>query len=447
VIETQGLTFKYDNRQVLQNIDFRWGNEESILIWGPNGGGKSTFGYILCGVYEPEAGRIIWDSPPKGHVVMMMQYPSDMFLCQTVEREIAFGLENLGIPRGEIKRRVHWALETFNLERYVSVSPSCLSGGEESLVALASLVIMYPKHLILDEPFAHLDWNARKLLTDAIEEIKSNIGTTTLEFSLQPSSSLSFTKHYYLNKELATIDGFPDTYIEPISFPGEGDIICVVDEVSYQYPSRDYPAVAGINIVIREGEAIGIVGINGAGKSTLGKILSGLLKPQKGAVRTNGRIAYLFQFPERQFFKETILEDVSYGPLKLGMKEPIEQAKNALRFVGIKDELWGSSPFSLSKGILRKVALAALIATNPRLLVLDEPFAELDFEGKREMARILSRLLSLGKSYIILSCDLTQLYGFVNKLILLKGGLITWEGRIKDLPYDQKRLRSMGIVA
>lgn len=170
MIETQNLEFGYGDSRILNGISLTIPDEEVLLIVGPNGSGKTTLVKQFNGLLEPDAGRVIVDGTAvttdplaaRRAVGMVFQHPRDQFVATTVGADVAFGPENLGLPRADIDRRVKHALETVGLTESRTRRIDELSGGEQARVAIAGALAMEPSHLVLDEPFAGLDWPARQ---------------------------------------------------------------------------------------------------------------------------------------------------------------------------------------------------------------------------------------------------------------------------------------------
>ena len=224
-------------------------------------------------------------------------------------------------------------------------------------------------------------------------------------------------------------------------------------------------ALDGINITIRENEFIGLIGHTGSGKSTLIQHLNGLLKATSGRVLWNGRDIYspgfdrrefrghvglVFQYPEYQLFETTVLKDVCYGPKNLGMsdEEAEERAKEALEMTGISAKYYEASPFDLSGGQKRRVAIAGVLAMRPEVLILDEPTAGLDPGGRDEILGSVSGIQKeTGSTVILVSHSMDDVAEYVNRIIVIDRGCIAFD----DLPVNVfshvEELEQMGLSA
>ena len=242
----------------------------------------------------------------------------------------------------------------------------------------------------------------------------------------------------------------------------------IVNKAEYLYsPGTTFErrALKNINLEIKDGEFIGIIGHTGSGKSTLIQLLNGLLKPTSGGVFYNGRdindgdfskkelrskVGLVFQYPEYQLFEATVFADVCFGPKNQGLKENEAglRAFDALRQVGIPDELYYQSPFNLSGGQKRRVAIAGVLAMKPEVLILDEPTAGLDPQGRDELLECLAKLQKEQNMTIILvSHSMEDVAAYVNRLIVMNGGEVVYDGEPKEVFSHYKELEEMGLSA
>ena len=239
--------------------------------------------------------------------------------------------------------------------------------------------------------------------------------------------------------------------------------------LSYVY-DKDMPyahkALDDINLEIKEGIITAIIGETGSGKSTLVEHLNALLLPTEGSLEildynlvANQKIKFLkplrkdvglvFQFSEYQLFEETVLKDVAFGPLNFGFlpEEAIDRAKEALRLVKIDESLFETSPLELSGGQKRRVAIAGIIACDPKIIVLDEPTAGLDPKGAKEMISLFVSLNEkLHKTIIIVSHDNEMVYNYCEETVVLSHGKIRYHGSTLDLFADQDKLKEFDLL-
>lgn len=239
-----------------------------------------------------------------------------------------------------------------------------------------------------------------------------------------------------------------------------------LEKVSYIYEDNSdikKPALIDVDLEIGEGEFIGIIGHTGSGKSTLIQHLNGLMEPTKGRVyfegknihddnydikSLRGKVGLCFQYPEHQLFETTILEDVCFGPMNFGAskEEAVKAAKEALKDVGISEELFGKSPFELSGGQKRRVAIAGILAMKPEYFILDEPTAGLDPEGRVQLLELLKRLnQEQGITIILVSHSMEDIASYVDRMIVMNRGRLEFDGDKEEVFSHQEELEQMGL--
>ena len=239
-----------------------------------------------------------------------------------------------------------------------------------------------------------------------------------------------------------------------------------LEKVSYIYEDNSdlkKPALIDVDLEIGEGEFIGIIGHTGSGKSTLIQHLNGLMEPTKGYVyfegknihaqdydikSLRGKVGLCFQYPEHQLFETTILEDVCFGPMNFGTskEEALQAAKEALKDVGVPEELFEKSPFELSGGQKRRVAIAGILAMKPKYFILDEPTAGLDPEGRVHLLNLLKRLnREQGITVILVSHSMEDIASYVERMIVMNRGRLEFDGSREEVFSHQKELEQMGL--
>lgn len=242
----------------------------------------------------------------------------------------------------------------------------------------------------------------------------------------------------------------------------------IVDKVNYVYsPGTAYEIAAldDINLKIEDGEFIGIIGHTGSGKSTLIQHLNGLIKATSGAIYFHGqdiydkdfdmrelrnRVGLVFQYPEHQLFETTIFDDVCFGPMNQGLtkEEAGLRAFEALRQVGIPEELFYQSPFDLSGGQKRRVAIAGVLAMKPEVLILDEPTAGLDPGGRDEILDLITRMhRERGMTVILVSHSMEDVAKYVKRIIVMNQGRVMFDDVPKEVFKNYKELEAIGLAA
>ncbi len=241
--------------------------------------------------------------------------------------------------------------------------------------------------------------------------------------------------------------------------------ICNLEHIYGKGTPYEKKALYDINIKIDDGEFVGVIGHTGSGKSTLIKHLNGLLKPSLGTIYYDGedifaplyslrelksKVGLVFQYPEDQLFESTVMEDVCFGPKNIGM-DPLKTEMNAalaLEQVGIGPELYDASPLELSGGQKRRVAIAGVLAMDPRVLILDEPTAGLDPEGREE---ILSLVTSLhdekGITILLVSHSMEDVARYTDRLVVMNQGTVRYDGSPAEVFMHYKDLEKIGLAA
>lgn len=242
----------------------------------------------------------------------------------------------------------------------------------------------------------------------------------------------------------------------------------ILDKVNYVYGSEtayELHALKNINLVIEDGQFIGIIGHTGSGKSTLIQHFNGLIKPSSGSIYYNGedisdsdfnkkklrsKVGLVFQYPEHQLFEVNVFEDVCFGPRNLGLSEKEAQlrAYEALRMVGFEEELFYQSPFELSGGQKRRVAIAGVLAMKPDILILDEPTAGLDPKGRDEILEQIKTLHeTTNMTVILVSHSMEDVAKYVDRLIVMNQGEVKYDDTPKEVFGHYLELEEMGLAA
>ena len=241
-----------------------------------------------------------------------------------------------------------------------------------------------------------------------------------------------------------------------------------VDNISYIYEKGtgfERQALKNVSCAIEDGEFIGLIGHTGSGKSTFIQHLNGLVKPTEGYIYYNGRDIYeqgfnmkelrsrvglVFQYPEHQLFETEIFKDVCFGPKNLGLpKEEIEKrAKESLRLVGIDEKMFFQSPFDLSGGQKRRVAIAGVLAMKPDVLILDEPTAGLDPKGRDDILNCLKYLREeTGMTIILVSHSMDDVANYVSRIMVMNDGVLTYDDTPRNVFRHYKELEAIGLAA
>lgn len=461
---------------LLAGIDLDIPSGEYVTVVGPNGAGKSLLLQALAGLRKPTAGTVVFENSnglERPGIGFVFQRPDDQIVGSTVERDLAFGLENRAIEPGEIRRRVDVALEWSGLRPLARRPPHLLSDGEKQRLALASALILEPAVLLLDEPTARLDPESRLVFLEEIARVRAEGRTTFVHVThreeeaalgdrilalaegriiaeVSPTEVLGTPRA----RELGMVPSIPLPIVrtetearavasgggpaglasgEAAEAPHEEPIVRM-DHVDFRAQPTG-TILDDVSLSIRSGDALGLVGPSGAGKTTLLLLLAGLLEPSSGRVHHVGSdrssVGLVFQEPERAFFEATVLEDVAFGPRNRGFAEAaaLDAAREALARVGLDVDAIGSrAPETLSGGEARRAAIAGILAFAPRAVLFDEPTIGLDADGVERFRTIRARLSEEGVATVLVSHDLPLVVAECDHVITLRAGRIESEG-------------------
>ena len=413
LVVVENLRFAYAaGRPVLDGVSFELAEGERIALLGPSGSGKSTLIRALAGLVPHFhggvfAGRVVVagldtrESRPvdlAGTVASVFQEPEDQVVMSRVANEVAFGLENTGAPPEEIWPRVEEALALVGAADLSGRLAGELSGGELQRVALASALALRPRLLLLDEPSSQLDPEAADTFFDVVDGLDCAVVVS----EQRPARPLArVDRVMFLEQGRVLLDAPRDEALEwlaanrPLYLPHESETVCSLTDVRFSYGPR--LVLDRVSLEVRRGEVVALAGPNGAGKTTLALLACGLLEPEAGEV-VHGRAAYLAQDPGRHVVTERVLDEVALGA-------PVEASRRALADVGLEG-FEDRHPRDLSSGERERVALACVLATEPELLVLDEPTRGVDPERKAGLARML-RAQAPSRGTLVVTHDLS----------------------------------------
>jgi energy-coupling factor transport system ATP-binding protein len=392
----EDLRFAYaTGGPVLHGVSLRIEDGEHVALLGSSGSGKSTLLRALAGLVPhfhggTFSGRVVVggvdtrESRPSelaGTVASVFQDPEDQIVMAKVANEVAFGLENIGAEPGQIWGRVEDALALVGIEQLADRPTAELSGGELQRVALASALALRPSLLLLDEPTSQLDPAAADAFFAAVERLPCAV----LVSEQRPARPLAHVDRVlFMDGGRLVLDAARAEALawlaanRPLYLPHEPEVVARLQSVSFSY--GDLRVLDRVSLEVRRGEVVALTGPNGAGKTTLAQIACGLLDADEGSVE-HGRAAYLAQDPGRHVVTERVLDEVALAAGE-------ERARRSLEQLGLTQHA-DRHPRDLSSGERERLALAAVLATDPELLVLDEPTRGVDPERKAELARLL----------------------------------------------------------
>lgn len=465
-VSLQKVRFSYDGGKtwILDGIDLEIAYGQRIAIIGKNGSGKSTLAKIIAGLSSPDSGIVTLcgikvfeannvDSKAyqkaRESIGALFQSPEDQIVTTVVEDDVAFGLENLCASKEFMKQNISNALRAVNMENHRFSDPSNMSGGQQQRVAIASSIATKSKLLVLDEPTSMLDSCAKEDVNKLFDKLQTS-GTTIVQVTHKISECKNADRILMLENgklrdvSLLELDEFftekSPAVIESKSMTENVENSNTAIEISnlrLSYSKNQAPILCDYSLSVKSGEIVAIMGKNGCGKSTLAKAICALIKYDSGSICVNGikisektsksqmreirkNIGYVMQLPEQQLFAQTVFEDVAYGPKNFGLegRELHSRVLSALKSLHI-EHLAQKSPFELSGGQQRLVAIAGILACNPKILVLDEPTAGLDFEYAKIVLKILSDLHNKGVTIIVITHDLNEAKSLGARIVTL----------------------------
>jgi energy-coupling factor transport system ATP-binding protein len=421
------IRVSYGDRTVLRDVTLEIGQGEIVGVTGHVGAGKTTLALACAGLLGESIPATIEGKVHHASLALPVAgYVFDDPLAQftglgaTVEEEVAVGPENLAIPRDAIRTRVDRALAAADASDLARRLPDELSGGERQRVSLASALALEAPLLVLDEPTAQLDPEATRRFGERLRALAAS-GTSVLLVSqdaelLRALAARVLVLHHGSTRALGPPSEVLPTQHTPsteVAAPSAGDTFLDVRELVAGYSDRI--VLDRLTLDVPRGSAVALLGDNGAGKTTLARTIMGLIPVRSGTIAVDGRrlealpvhmrarhAGLVFQDPSRQLFARTVLEEVAFGPRALGAshRRADEQAREALAAVELPD-LEKAHPGDLAQQTQRLVAIAAAMASQAGLLILDEPTAGQDAQGKQRIAAAIARQLTRGCVMVI----------------------------------------------
>ncbi|MBW4033124.1 MAG: ABC transporter ATP-binding protein [Acidobacteria bacterium] len=459
-IRARGWGWRHAGRRAraLHDLDLVIEAGERVLLLGPSGSGKSTLLAALAGVLGGDeegdsSGTLTVDGreprAARGVAGLVLQDPDAQVIMARVGDDVAFGCENLGVPRDEIWPRVREALDAVGLAVPLEHPTEALSGGQKQRLALAGALAMRPGLLLLDEPTANLDPLGVVEVRDAVAEVLAQTGATAVIVEHRVEAWLDVVDRVVVLGADGTVvaDGAPREVLAAqgaalaasgVWVPGREPVISRVagpaarPELLTAQGLRvarvpRHPLPLCVDAGLAGGSVLALTGPNGVGKSTLALTLGGLLAPASGSVLATAalsagadprpirwrsrelltRIGTVFQNPEHQFVAATVREELALGPRALGLPnaEIGARVESLLDRLGLS-ALAGANPFTLSGGQKRRLSVAAVLASRPRVLVLDEPTFGQDAVTWAALVSLLDELRASGTAIVAATHDI-----------------------------------------
>lgn len=545
IIEMECVSFSYgtatDGAYALKDIDLSVEEGTFVGLIGPSGAGKSTLASAITGAIPHHyRGRLFGSTLVAGLdtceapltdiakvVGSVLQDIDAQMVASVVEDELLFGLENFGIDHREIEGRIASALDAVGIADLRHREIATLSGGQKQKVAIAAILAMTPRVIVMDEPTSALDPASARDVFEVLRRAKELTGMTVIlieqtvallaEYcdrvvvidqgrialdgtptdvfshgetlraigvdtprTVRISNSLAEAGLAPNDSPALTLDG-AESLVAGILAPGlsksspiapcalgdgpgarntvdERPIIVDVAGAAYSYGTGQ-AGIEGINLTVRAGEILAVVGQNGAGKTTFTKLLNGLIKPSAGVVRIAGldtratpvsvlasHAATLFQNPDRQLCRNTVVEEISFGLELQGAPADAarERARRGAATFGLPEN---ASPFNLSRGQRQMVALASVVALEPELIILDEPTSGLDYrECMTVMETVRQRALD-GAAVVMVCHDMEVVSDFADTLAVMTEGRLIEVGPSREVFANDALLAHARIAA
>lgn len=563
IIRIDHVSFSYGeaSARALDDVTLSVSPGDFLGIIGPSGAGKTTLASAMSGAIPhhytgPLFGSVLVDGKDTCAVTLtdisqvvgsVLQDIDTQMVASVVEDEMLFGLENFGVPHSQIEERVIDALETVGIADLRERDIATLSGGQKQKVAIAAILALRPRVLVLDEPTAALDPASSRMVFETLRSINRELGVTVViieqkvallseyasriavmqggRIALEGTPSEVFSHSAELrsigvdsprvtrisnslaarglieagepclnvreaslliqnlckasspapraaatagaDRAIATAHATADAARSTIASPGECGMaesprrpavkpgaspVVRLRDVTYTYPGGG-ASVRHLNLEVYPGEFVGLVGQNGAGKTTATKLVNGLLKPSSGTVEVAGldtrtartsqiarHVATLFQNPDHQICRDTVLDEVAFG-LELGgvdAQTARERARAVAEDFGLP---LGEAPFSLSRGQRQMVALALVVVLEPELVILDEPTSGLDYRECMTVMETVRRMADRGSAVIMVCHDMEVVSDFAERLVVMADGEIAAAGPTHDLFADESLMK------
>ncbi|SNS83064.1 ABC transporter ATP-binding protein [Actinoplanes regularis] len=459
-VALRGFGWRHAGRRAwaVRGLDLTVRHGERVLLLGASGAGKSTLLAALAGLLPEDSGEsegtieIDGLEPRKARdrVGILFQDPQTQLVMARSGDDVAFGLENRGVPAEEIWPRVDEALERVGFPYPVDRPTGTLSGGEAQRLALAGVIAARPGLLLLDEPTANLDPRGAALIRAAIARAAAP-ETTVIIVEHRVAEALPLVDRVVVIEPGGGVraDGTPEAIFaacgedlaeEGVWVPGRHLPSRVAQiETTTDLVRTEQVAVPGrlpaVSLRARAGEVLAVTGPNGAGKSTLALLLGGLLAPGSGRITAFGerrpphkwragtltrRIGSVFQNPEHQFVTGRVADELALGPRRLGrspeqVRQVVDELLQRLRLGGLA----AANPYTLSGGEARRLSVATALATAPRLLVLDEPTFGQDRRTWLELVALLAELRDEGHGVVAVTHDEDFVRTLANRVLNL----------------------------
>ncbi len=548
LLELKNVSFQYgtnrsentssveDNTYALNRVNLKIYPGEFVGIIGPSGSGKTTLASLFSGAIPHHySGNFCGTVSIAGHdtttleltniaclIGSVIQDIDAQMVAANVEDELLFGLENFGVPHDEIPNRIVSSLETVGISDLRNRDLDTLSGGQKQKVAIAAILALKPKVMVLDEPTCALDPVSSRMIFDVLRDLNRNFGITIVvieqkvallseyckrlivlskgelvldapvslalkDIDLLRKVGINYPRTTHLIKQLqdeqicnpseltvgveetvntivktlrtdysklsnsnnsnnaeSSLESSKETFIKANNLDNSNKPCLSINNVSFAY-ANGVKALKDVSFNANSGELIALIGRNGAGKTTITKIINGLLRPTEGSVEIDGidtkslrisqiakYVSTLFQNPDRQLCKRTVLEEVAFSCELIG-EDPSQAQEHAMQIIEKLNLNPKDIPFMLSRGQRQMVALAATVVTRPKILVLDEPTCGLDYNECMKIMQVVKDLRDHGCCVIMVCHDMEVVLDYATRLIVINDGKLIIDGLAKDV--------------
>src|SRR5713101_4835484 len=551
MLTVNDVTFSYsahgeeDAPPALRAVSLKIDAGETIAIIGQNGSGKSTLAKLLAAILQPDSGTIEVDGlgtnagsealwTIRQRVGLVFQNPDDQLVANSVIDDIAFGPENLGLPRFEIEERVQEAMALLDLEPYAQMAVNELSVGQKQRVAIAGVLAMRPRYLLLDEPTTMISGHTARQLLATVRQLSDEQGISAIHITHFMHEATSFKRVIVMDAGRVLMDGtpaqvfaradelravgldvpmvtrlsqrlraqgwteLPEVVLSTEQLNGAGqqqaspslphnvgmslvesqrEVTPLSTESKPLFELRDIrhtylrgtpfavEALRGLSLSIIEGQTVALVGPTKAGKSTVVDVLAGLIKPAPGTFffagsdvgvssfdieRIRSIVGTVFQSPEAQIFEDTVGKDVSFGPRlkKVPLTESRRLVQESLEAVGLPYEDFRSRyTYALSGGQKRRVAIAGVLALQPKIIIFDEPTAGLDPRGHRELLNMIKTLrASRNMTFVYTSSSMDDVIELADLIYVLDRGRVAFSDAPREVLARASELAALDIT-
>lgn len=548
LLELKNVSFQYgtnrsentssveDNTYALNRVNLKIYPGEFVGIIGPSGSGKTTLASLFSGAIPHHySGNFCGTVSIAGHdtttleltniaclIGSVIQDIDAQMVAANVEDELLFGLENFGVPHDEIPNRIVSSLETVGISDLRNRDLDTLSGGQKQKVAIAAILALKPKVLVLDEPTCALDPVSSRMIFSILQNLNKKFGITIVvieqkvallseyckrlivlskgelvldapvslalkDIDLLRKVGINYPRTTHLIKQLqdeqicnpseltvgveetvntivktlrtdysklsnsnnsnnaeSSLESSKETFIKANNLDNSNKPCLSINNVSFAY-ANGVKALKDVSFNANSGELIALIGRNGAGKTTITKIINGLLRPTEGSVEIDGidtkslrisqiakYVSTLFQNPDRQLCKRTVLEEVAFSCELIG-EDPSQAQEHAMQIIEKLNLNPKDIPFMLSRGQRQMVALAATVVTRPKILVLDEPTCGLDYNECMKIMQVVEDLRDHGCCVIMVCHDMEVVLDYATRLIVINDGKLIIDGLAKDV--------------